>query len=76
VERDIPCRVSADLRALDRKQTADRLDALDFSYLAEDFQHVVGRELAQLFERLYSPTRRSTPSKARSVTRRWTRSRR
>lgn len=50
----VPCRVSCDLRALDRKQTADRLDAPEFSYLEEDFRYVVGKELAPLFERLYA----------------------
>jgi hypothetical protein len=49
----IPCRVSADLRALDRKQTAAALDAPKFTYLEEDFRHIVPAELARPFELLY-----------------------
>lgn len=54
IMEDLPCRVSADLRALDRKQTADHLDAPDFTYMAEEFKHIVPAELAERFERLYS----------------------
>ena len=54
MERDIPCRVSCDLRALDRQQTADALDAPEFSYLEEDFKHIVPDELARPLELLFS----------------------
>jgi hypothetical protein len=54
MNNDIPCRVSADLRALDRQQTAAALDAPEFGYLEEDFRHIVPKELAPLFERLYA----------------------
>lgn len=53
MERDIPCRVSADLRALDRQQTAAALDAPEFTYLEEDFRQIVPKELAQPLELLF-----------------------
>ena len=54
MDRDIPCRVSADLRALDRQQTAAHLDAPEFTYLEEDFRQVLPREMARTMEKLFS----------------------
>lgn len=50
---DVPCRVSADLRALDRQQTAAALDAPDFTYLEEDFRQILPAELAYPMELLF-----------------------
>lgn len=54
MERDIPCRVSADLRALDRQQTEAELNAPEFTYLEEDFKQIVPDELARPMEILFS----------------------
>lgn len=53
MNQDIPCRVSAELRALDRDQTAAALDAPEFTYLEEDFRQIVPKELAQPLELLF-----------------------
>jgi hypothetical protein len=53
LQRDTPCRVSADLRALDRQQTAAMLDAPQFTYTEEDFKHVVTSEIARPLELLF-----------------------
>ena len=50
----VPCRVSADLRALDRQQTAAALDAPEFTYMEEDFRQLVSKELAMPLEILFS----------------------
>ena len=51
MNNDTPCRVSCDLRALDRQQTA--YDAPEFTYLEEDFRQIVPKELAQPLELLF-----------------------
>lgn len=50
---ETPCRVSADLRALDQQQTAAALDAPVFTYMAEDFRQILPAELAYPFELLF-----------------------
>ena len=52
--QDIPCRVSADLRAKDRDETAARYDAPEFTYLEEDFRQILPVDLAGPMERLFS----------------------
>ena len=54
MNNDIPCRVSADLRVLDRQQTAAILDAPAFTYMEEDFRQIVPAELARPLEILFS----------------------
>lgn len=54
MERDIPCRVSADLRILDQQQTADHYDSLPFNFLEEDFRQILPVDLAAPLEKLFS----------------------
>jgi hypothetical protein len=51
---DIPCRVSADLRAKDQEETSAALDAPEFTYQEEDFRQIATKELAAPLERLFS----------------------
>lgn len=53
-QRDIPCRVSADLAAYDRQQRDDAMNAPEFTYLEEDFRQIVTKELARPLELLFS----------------------
>lgn len=53
MERDIPCRVSADLRALDRQQTADILNFPRFDEYDDEMVKAVCRgRLAKPVQRL------------------------
>lgn len=52
VERDLPCRVSADLRIKDQQETA--YDAPEFTYMESDFRQILPKELAMPLELLFS----------------------
>ena len=52
MEREIPCRVTAELRAWEREQEERELP--EFTYLEEDFRQVVTKEIAEPLELLFS----------------------
>src|SRR5688500_1224480 len=59
----VPCRVSADLRALDREQNAASMNAPELTYMEEDFRQIVPKELAYPLELLFGTVAHLVPVK-------------